>query len=48
MTEDTAALLLDILAGFTLQVGAPDFDQVAPRIIAAKAQLRAIVEGDPS
>ena len=47
MTPDTATLLLDILNNLTLQVGAPDFDQVAPRIITARTELRAVLEGAP-
>jgi hypothetical protein len=39
MTKETAKFLLGILDGLTLSAGAPDFEQVAKSLIAARAEL---------
>lgn len=44
MTSDTAQFLLGILDTVTLNVGAPDFEETAGRVIAARRELRLIVD----
>ena len=46
MTKETAEFLLGVLGGITLNVGAPDFDQVVPKVLAARAELGAILAVD--
>jgi len=43
LTLDVAVFLRDLLAGSTLRVGAPDFEQVAPLAAKALAQLNDLV-----
>lgn len=46
MTGDVAAFLRNMLAGSTLNVGAPDFAEVAALAAKALTQLDAILAGD--
>ncbi len=46
MTPDVAAFLRTMLANSTLNVGAPDFPQVAALAAEALTQLDQIIEGD--
>lgn len=48
MTPDVAAFLRNMLANSTLNVGAPDFPQVASLASDALTQLDQIIEGDPN
>ena len=43
MTPATLHLLRDLLGGVTLHVGADDFPDVAPRVLAALAELDAAI-----
>lgn len=45
MTPDVAAFLRNMLAGSTLNVGAPDFVDVSNLAVKALTQLDQIVEG---
>jgi hypothetical protein len=46
MTKETAQFLLYILDGITLNVGAPDFDEVVSKVLAARAELTVILTAD--
>jgi len=43
MTKETAEFLMSVLSGITLNVGAPDFDVVVPKVLAARAELTEII-----
>lgn len=43
MTRETAELLMEILSKVTLNVGAPDFEESAIRVLAAKRELEQIL-----
>lgn len=43
MTKETAEFLLGVLGGLTLNVGAPDFGEVVPKVLAARTELTAIL-----
>lgn len=44
MSPDSARFLLSLLDSQQLHVGAPDFEEVVARIIAARAELRAVLD----
>lgn len=44
ISRETAAFLLTLLQSQTLNVGAPDFAETLARVVAALAELRAILE----
>lgn len=46
MTRETAQFLRDLLAGVTLNVGAPDFRETSARVNSALDELDAILEGE--
>lgn len=43
MSRETALFLLNLLNAQTLNVGAPDFEQAVTAIVAARAELLALV-----
>jgi len=43
MTKESAEFLFILLGQVTLNAGAPDFDEVAERMLAARAELKAII-----
>lgn len=46
MSPETAAFLRDVLAGVTLNVGAPDYRETSAKVLTALDELDAIIEQD--
>lgn len=44
LSKDSAALLLELLANVTVNVGGDDFEEVALRLVAAKRELVAVID----